>query len=75
MSTIGTNAVSGLLNSQQRVEKSAVKIAIADTDAGRDVSQEGELVNIAQASNDFAANATVLKVDKQISKTLLDILA
>ncbi len=73
MTSITSNAISGLLNSQQRVEKSAVKVAIADTDPS--ISTDAELVNIEAAKNDFAANATVLKVSKQLTDKLLDILA
>lgn len=75
MNTIGSNAVSGLLRSQQRAETSAVNIAIADTDAGKTTPINQELVNLAQAENDFKANATVLKINKQLSQRLLDVLA
>lgn len=75
MSVIGSNAAAGLFNSQARVAKAAVNIAVADTPEGKDVSLDNELVSLEQAKTDFAANATVLKTDKELSKTLLDILA
>lgn len=74
MSTITSTAVSGILASQQRVAKSAENIVKAGAGLS-DTDQTEELVNIKQASNDFEANATVLKVSKDLNDTLLDVLA
>ena len=75
MSTIGANAISGLSNSQARINQSATKIAIQDTPEGKDVDTSEELVKVQGARNDFGANATVLKVQKQVTDKLLDIIA
>ena len=75
MSTIGSNAASGLLNSQARINQSATKIAIQDTPQGKDVDSTEELLKVQTAKNDFSANATVLKVERQTTEKLLDILA
>lgn len=74
-SSVTTNVISGLLNSQQRVAAAASNIVRAGTDDGQDVSIDNELVNTEIAKNDFQANATVLKIDKQTKDRLLDILA
>jgi hypothetical protein len=75
MTTVTANALFGLNNSQQRVAAAAGNIARAGTELGQDVSVDSELVNVEIAKNDFAANATVLKIDKQTKDRLLDILA
>ena len=75
MSTIGSNSVSGLSNSQARINQSATKIAIQDTPEGQDVDTTDELAKVQSAKNDFSANATVLKVQKQVTDKLLDIIA
>lgn len=75
MSTIAASTLAGLSNSQSRVNQSAQKIAIQDTPEGKDVDLAEELTKVQVASNDFSANATVAKVEKQVTDRLLDILA
>lgn len=74
MTSIPTSTTSALLSSQARVAKAADNIAKAGAGIGKSDLDE-ELVNVEQAKNDFQANATLLKVEKQLNKTLLDILA
>jgi len=73
MSTISSTAVSGILNSQARVARSAENVVKAGAGLGGD--QTEELVKIEQASTDFKANAKVLEVSQDLNKTLLDVLA
>lgn len=74
MTSIPTSTTAALLASQARVAKAADTIAKSGAGIGTSDLNE-ELVSVEQAKNDFQANATILKVEKQLNKTLLDILA
>lgn len=69
--SIGTT---GMQNATQRLEQSASRIARFGTGL-EEVDLGTEMVNVMQAKADFKANIKVVEAARDMSKSLLDILA
>jgi len=65
----------GMTQAESAVNQSASRIAQLGTPAGDSVDLSSEMVNLIQAKNDFKANVASAKVEDQMTRSLLDIVA
>ena len=71
---ISSIALRGLAIAERAVERTATRLT-ASGDPAAMVDIAGEMVNLMQARNDFAANLKVLKTGQEMQRPLLDIFA
>jgi hypothetical protein len=67
-----SSAVTGLYQAVARATQSANNVVNASS-TGKNIDED--MVNIGSAKTEVAADATVIKIEQEMQKTLLDIMA